>query len=273
MLGAGLMGAQIGVEYLAGGHDVTFVARDVDGARRRVDEALALAGRIGLDVRGAASFASAADPTASFELIAESLPESMELKVELLRPLAEALPEATIASNTSSLSITSLGEAAGAPTRTLGVHYWNPPLLMPVVEVIPGEHTDSALVARTVETLTAVGKQPVVVERDVPGFVWNRLQAAVMREALWLVDNGVVSPGRLDAIVREGLARRWRHVGPFAAAALGGAGTWLRVGENLVPELSDAPDLASLERWLEGDPAVLEAIRERRDEGLLEDLG
>ena len=275
VLGAGLMGAQMGVEYLSGGHDVTFSARDLDGARARVDDALVLAEQIGLDavgVRERCSFAQPDDVGAGFELVAESVPEDLQLKASLLRPVAQASPEATIATNTSSFPITTVGEAVGAPERTIGAHYLNPPLLMPTVEVILGEKTDPAVASHLVGTLAALGKMPLVVERDVPGFVWNRLQLALVREALWLVEHGVAAPEVVDTIVREGLARRWRQVGPFAAAALGGAGTWLRVGENLLPELSQARDLAGLERWLEQDRDVLDGVRDRRDAALIGEL-
>jgi 3-hydroxybutyryl-CoA dehydrogenase len=275
VLGAGLMGAQMGVEYACGGHEVTFSARDLDAARARVDDALALAARIGLDAGGArdrCAFALAADAGGGYDLVAESVPEDLELKASLLRPLAEASPDATIATNTSSLPITAVGEAAGAPERTVGAHYLNPPLLMPPVEVILGARTEPAVASALVDTLTALGKLPLVVERDVPGFVWNRLQVALVREALWLVENGVATPDVVDTVVREGLARRWRQVGPFPAAALGGAATWRQVGRNLLPELSQAHDLEGLEHWLERDPEVLSEIRERRDAALIDEL-
>ena len=275
VLGAGLMGAQMGVEYLCGGHDVAFSARDTDAARARVEDAFVLAGQIGLDLGSArerCSFARPDDVGGGFELVVESVPEDLELKASLLRPVARASPEATIATNTSSLPITAVGTAIGAPERTIGAHYLNPPLLMPPVEVILGERTAPAVASELVATLAALGKMPMIVERDVPGFVWNRLQLALVREALWLVENGVAAPEVVDTIVREGLARRWRRVGPFAAAALGGAGTWLRVGENLLPELSQARDLAGLEQWLEQDREVLDAVRELRDAALIGEL-
>jgi 3-hydroxybutyryl-CoA dehydrogenase len=265
VLGAGLMGAQIGCEYVAGGHDVTFVARDQEAAAERVRKASALAGRLGLEPTG--SYEIAARAERPVDLVVESLPEDLELKAALLAPLAET---PLIASNTSSLSITALGERIGAPERTVGTHYLNPPLLMPPVEVVAGARTDPAVVERTAATLSELGKLPVLVERDVPGFVWNRLQLALVREALWLVDEGVASPETVDAVVREGLARRWRHVGPFAVAALGGVETWLQVGENLLPELSCAADLAGLDRHVAlDDPQAAAAVR---DEALAEEL-
>ena len=86
----------------------------------------------------------------------------------------------------------------------------------------------------------------MLVQRDVPGFIWNRLQHALLREALWIVDNGVATPEAVDEVVRFGNARRWEHVGPFAAAALGGIDTWQRVAGELFPVLSNADDAGDL---------------------------
>ena len=145
-----------------------------------------------------------------------------------------------IASNTSSLSIGEIGEACGAPERTVGTHYWNPPLLMPLVEVIAGPRSRPEAVELARAAVAGCGKRPVLVQRDVPGFIWNRLQHALLREALWIIDNGVATPEAVDEVVRFGNARRWEHVGPFAAAALGGIGTWQRVAGELFPVLSNA---------------------------------
>ena len=191
--------------------------------------------------------------------------------------LAEA-PEPVVATNTSSLSISAIGEAIGAPERTVGTHYLNPPLLMPTVEVIAGERTTPETVSLAQETLVALGKLPVVVRRDVPGFVWNRLQFALVRECAWLVEHGVASAKDVDTVMREGLARRWRRVGPLRAVALGGIDTWNRSGRSIVPDLSNArelPDLASVaitdgnlsEDAAARDGALARELREERSMG------
>ncbi len=280
IVGAGLMGAQIGCEYALGGHDVTLVARDTGGVEERVRRAFDLIEAEQLapapavrEARGHTAVAPALEQHAPpFDLAIESLPESLELKAKLMRDVAEHSPDAILASNTSSIPISEVAEAIGAPERVVGTHYLNPPLLMPTVEVIPGIHTDPAIVPRVVALLEELGKRPVVVERDVPGFIWNRLQFALLRECTWLVDNGVATQADVDLILREGLARRWRRVGPFAAIGLGGIDTWGRAAANLVPELSTASDLGDLGRFVASDTAELERLAAARDALLAADL-
>jgi 3-hydroxybutyryl-CoA dehydrogenase len=278
--GAGLMGAQIGVEYALGGHRVVCVARRPAGVGERVVRALDLVAAHGLaaveTIEAARERITVVDAIELIEggvdLVVESVVEDLDTKIELLRLCAARFPAAILASNTSSLSITALGEGAGAPERTIGTHYWNPPLLMPLVEVIRGERTTGETVDRMTTTLRAMGKRPVLVEKDVPGFVWNRLQLALLREAVWIVEQGVAAPETVDEIVRDGLARRWRLTGPFETVALGGPDTFVRVAANLFPTLSDALAMADPSNWLERDPARLAAIRARRDAGLVEEL-
>lgn len=279
--GAGLMGAQIGCEYALGGHDVTLVARDVAAVGQRVEGALGLVSEHRLappgavdDARGRLRVARGVEHAGDgFDLALESLPEELDLKVRVLRELARTSPEAILASNTSSIPISTLaaGVGDGAAGRVVGTHYLNPPLLMPTVEVIAGERTAPAVTGRMVGTLERLGKLPVVVRRDVPGFVWNRLQFALLRECAWLVDNGVAAPADVDLVVREGLARRWRRVGPFAAIGLGGLDTWSRSAANLVPELATGAALGDLARFVpaEDDLARLAA---GRDAALAEEL-
>jgi len=142
---------------------------------------------------------------------------------------------------------------------------------MPLVEVVRGAHTSAEVEGRVVAVLRQVGKRPIRVG-DVPGFVWNRLQMAVLREAAWIVENGVASPDTVDEILADGLARRWRNVGFFRAIALGGVGTWERIAGSLFPELSTARSLNGLGRWVDEDPFNLLAAATSRDQGLAQDL-
>ena len=272
VLGAGLMGSAIAAEYAAGGHGVRVttspatsatvamerVARHLDELRRRAGEPLAA------EVEWSASTADAA---AGADLVVESLPEVAELKVAELAAAQAVAPGAILASNTSSLSLGTIAAGLADPSRLIGTHYLNPPLAFRVLELVQGPATDPAVAERTAAILRALGKQPVPV-RDVPGFVLNRLQLALLREAVELVDGGVVGAEDLDLLIREGLGRRWSAVGPFGTVALGGPATFRRVAEQLYPVLSRSqqpPD--SLDRLGLDEHGVAE-LRKARDRTL-----
>jgi 3-hydroxybutyryl-CoA dehydrogenase len=279
VLGPGLMGAQIACEYALGGHDVVALARRPDVARERIERGFATAREHGLATNGAVRGAEGRlrisediVDAAAAGIIVESVIEDLEQKALAVKPVIAVAPEAIIASNTSSIPITEIGNAIGAPERTLGAHYWNPPLLMPLVEIIKGQQTSDAVVQEMIAVLGGLGKRPVLVDRDVDGFVWNRLQLALLREAVWIVENGVADAATVDEIVRDGLARRWRYTGPFQTAALGGASTFERIAANLWPVLSTAPRLDALRQWLDESDETTALVRERRDAGLAAEL-
>jgi 3-hydroxybutyryl-CoA dehydrogenase len=279
LLGPGLMGSQIACEYALGGHQVVVLARRPDVAGERIERGFATARVHGLanpeDVAAARkrmTIAEESDGADGARIIIESVVEDLAAKKEALLPVVARNPDAIVASNTSSIPITAIGAAIGAGERTVGAHYWNPPLLMPMVEVIRGDETAEAVVTEMTSTLRALGKRPVLVDRDVQGFAWNRLQLALLREAVWLVENGVASPATVDEIVRDGLARRLRYTGPFQTAALGGAATFERVANLLWPALSTATSLENLRQWLDESPETTGPLRERRDRGLTADM-
>ncbi len=273
------MGAQIACEYALGGHEVVILARRVDAAEERLARSWATALEHGLATADEITQAQRrillmtdVAQTAGAEIIVESVVEDLDEKAAAVKPLLALSPAAIVASNTSSIPITAIGEAVGAPEQTVGAHYWNPPLLMPLVEIIRGEGTSDAAVETMETTVRGLGKRPVRIDRDVPGFVWNRLQLALLREAVWIVEQGVASPEVVDEIVRDGLARRWRYTGPFQTAALGGAATFERIAGNLWPVLSQASSVDDLRQWLDETPDTTQPLRERRDSGLAADL-
>jgi 3-hydroxybutyryl-CoA dehydrogenase len=279
LLGPGLMGSQIACEYALGGHEVIVLARRPDIARERIERgfATALEHRLATPDESATAreritITEESDGAGGAQIIVESVVEDLAEKQAALLPVVARNPNAVVASNTSSIPITAIGEAIGAGEGTVGAHYWNPPLLMPMVEVIRGDKTPESVVVEMTATLRALGKRPVLVDRDVQGFAWNRLQLALLREAVWLVENGVASPATVDEIVRDGLARRWRYTGPFQTAALGGAATFERVANLLWPALSTATSLKDLRQWLDESPEKTGPLRERRDRGLAADM-
>jgi 3-hydroxybutyryl-CoA dehydrogenase len=279
LLGPGLMGSQIACEYALGGHEIVVLARRPDVAGERIERGFSTARVHGLanpeDVAAARKRMTIAEETDGGDgarIIVESVVEDLAEKKGALLPIVARNPDAIVASNTSSIPITAIGAAIGAGERTVGAHYWNPPLLMPMVEIIRGDETAEDVVTEMTATLRALGKRPVLVDRDVQGFAWNRLQLALLREAVWLVENGVASPATIDEIVRDGLARRWRYTGPFQTAALGGAATFERVANLLWPVLSRATSLQDLRQWLDESPETTGPLRERRDRGLAADM-
>jgi 3-hydroxybutyryl-CoA dehydrogenase len=203
-------------------------------------------------------------------VVVESIVEDLATKQTLFAMLDRvAPPTALLCSNTSSLRITAIAADLVHPARVIGTHYWNPPHLLPVVEVIPGEQTAPETVAAVLALLERMGKEPVRVRREVPGFIWNRLQLAMLRECLWLVSNGVATPEDIDTIMERGLGRRWSLSGPFATVRLGGPHIFTRVAEELFPQFAAEPE--EPEGWREIlttsrtdiDSATARAARER----------
>ena len=275
ILGGGLMGSQIATEFAVNRHTVKVATRRVDVGNKRVAEAISSAISYGILNTDTATEVKRHITVTSLpiksgpppDLILETLPEHLDLKIDVLARPVDDNRHAVVASNTSSLSISEIGRRLEASDRTLGMHYWNPPILMPLVEVVAGEGTKTETVARAQSILRSIGKRPVIVRRDVPGFIWNRLQFALLREALWLVENDVCDEETVDVVVRDGLARRSRLTGPFETAAIGGIETFRRVATNLFPQLSCA-QTCELPDSLARDAEELAALRERRDQEL-----
>ena len=173
------------------------------------------------------------------ELVVESIAEDLAAKVELLgRAERLALPDAVLATNTSSLSIASIAAGLERPERFAGLHWFNPPELVPLVEVVAGERTDAGVVEALRDWMEALGKAPIVLRKDIPGFVANRLQYGLVREAWTLVEDGVCSYEDVDRALTHGLGARWAAVGPFQIADLAGLDVYLAVIRNLYPDLS-----------------------------------
>ena len=229
VVGAGTMGAGIARIFAAGGASVRLTARrqeSLDAARERAGEAVAMTTDLDEALAGA-------------YLVVETIVEEVEPKRGVLARAEElAAPDAILTTNTSSLSVDEVGGELQRPERFAGLHFLNPPELVQVVEVVGGART----ALETLETLRGwmeeLGKAPVVVRVDVPGFVVNRLQYALLREAYGLVDAGVCSFEDVDRAVTAGLGARWAAIGPFQTMDLAGLDVHAAVAENLWPELA-----------------------------------
>jgi 3-hydroxybutyryl-CoA dehydrogenase len=183
------------------------------------------------------------------EIVVEAAPEDVGIKQELFRGLEDRTgADRIFCTNTSAISIDELAGCLVHPERFVGTHFWNPAHLIPLVEIIPGGATSEAAVERIVALMRQIGQKPVRINRNIPGFVGNRLQHALQREALALVEKGVVSPGDLDEIVRYSFGLRMPLMGPFERADLGGLDVTLRVHEYLLPYLDRRTEPAGLLR-------------------------
>ncbi|TFV91057.1 3-hydroxyacyl-CoA dehydrogenase NAD-binding domain-containing protein [Blastococcus sp. CT_GayMR16] len=205
-------------------------ARTLPGGPRDAEELL---GRIEVapDLEAAVS---------GVDVVQENGPERIELKRELFARVEEAAPaEALILSSTSGLMPTELSRDMRTPGRLLVGHPFNPPHVLPLVEIVPGERTEQWAVDAAVEFYRGLGKKPVVLHREVPGFVANRLQSAIFKECVHLVLEGVVDVAELDEVVTESIGLRWSTQGPFESMHLGGGPGGLRhLFEHLGPGMS-----------------------------------
>ena len=172
------------------------------------------------------------------DFVFEAAPEKLPLKQQIFAELESlTAPDTILASNSSAIPTTEIGRNLTHRERVVGTHFWNPPHLVPLVEVIQNEKTSDAVVARTIELLRAAGKAPVHVRRDIPGFVGNRLQHALKREAIALVAAGVCDAETLDTVVKEGFGARMAVLGPLEQSDLVGLDLTLDISEVLVADL------------------------------------
>jgi 5-formyl-3-hydroxy-2-methylpyridine 4-carboxylate dehydrogenase len=211
VIGLGTMGPGIAATLARAGMAVA--AFDADpGQRHRAPKGLETAAgvlaRLGLPDRGGAvtlrdSLAVAVEDA---ELVVETVPEKLELKIEVFRQVEAVVgPDCVLASDTSGIPITKIQEALSAPARVVGMHWSNPPHIIPMIEVIAGARTAPEVVRRMVDWVRLTGHLPVVIKKDVPGFVENRVLYAVMRECVDLVEKGVIDAADLDTCVTWGI--------------------------------------------------------------------
>lgn len=190
-----------------------------------------------------------ADAAHHADFVVEAVVEDLEVKREVLRQIETYCPpRAVIASTTSSFRVADMAVDSNRADRFLVTHFWNPPYIIPVVEVMPGRSTSAGSVRTTIELLEAVGKRPVLVRRDVAGFVGNRLQHALRREAIAIVADGIAAPEDVDLIARLSFGLRLPVVGLLETVDLGGLDLTLAIQSYLLPELDRSTEPRSLIR-------------------------
>jgi 3-hydroxyacyl-CoA dehydrogenase len=182
---------------------------------------------------------------AGCQLVIEAAPEKLELKQQLFADFERSVtPDAILASNTSGIPITRIAANLQNPERVVGMHWSNPPHMIPMIEVIPGESTSQATVDATVKLVQDFGYHAVV-EREVPGFVENRILYAILRECLDLVDRGIVDAAGLDTNVRWGIGYKLAVIGPMELLDMAGLDIYKAVGTYLNPDLSTSGEVSS----------------------------
>jgi 3-hydroxybutyryl-CoA dehydrogenase/5-formyl-3-hydroxy-2-methylpyridine 4-carboxylate dehydrogenase len=178
-------------------------------------------------------------------VVLEAVPEKLELKQEVFPEFERHVAEdAILASNTSGIPITKIAAVCAHPERVVGMHWSNPPHLIPMIEVIPGEQTDSRVVDDACELIRSFGYYPVV-EKEVPGFVENRILYAILRECLDLVDRGIIDPEGLDLNVRWGIGYKLAVIGPMELLDMAGLDIYNAVGSYLNQDLSTSGEVSS----------------------------
>ena len=248
--GMGTMGRGIAHCLAAAGYDVR--CYEVDAATRgratpllqSLQETLIKAGLLAAEQAAPALarvqlFAELEPCVAGAQLVVEAIPENLELKLDFYARLDELCePHVVFASNTSGLSITKLAAATERPGKVVGFHWWNPAHLMPLIEVTKGGGTSDDTADLLMALSRKLGKRPILVRRDVPGFVGNRLQFAVLREALHLVQEGIASPEDVDTAMKAGPGIRYAFLGPLETADLGGLDVFASISSYLFAELA-----------------------------------
>jgi 3-hydroxybutyryl-CoA dehydrogenase len=245
VVGAGLMGHGIAQVFALAGHDVTItdtIVQNLDTATSRIAANLR---DLGEDESAAARVQPCfdlAEAVRDADYVVEAVLENLPLKQKLFAEIERHVRADTIlASNTSVIPITSIMKGLSKRERALGTHWWNPPFLVPLVEVIETQWTTPEAIAWTMALHTAAGKKPAHVKKDVPGFIGNRLQHALWREAISLVEHGICDAETVDAVIKSSFGRRLAVLGPLENADMIGTDLTLAIHETVLPAVESRP--------------------------------
>jgi 3-hydroxybutyryl-CoA dehydrogenase len=252
VLGGGTMGVGIIAMFLGGGWKVDVVSRSAstrDGLPAATAKALAAMGKPA-DTSGLATYATLPEaPWPRIDLVVETVTEDLALKQQIFADMERlARPDCALTSNSSSFPISEIAKGLKTQGRMMGLHFFMPAHLIPLVEVVRSVHTDIPTAEKVGTIMSALGKRPVQVKKDVIGFLGNRIQGALMREALWLIEQGVASPEDIDATVRLSFGFRYAAAGPIMQKEHSGWDTTCAVAKIIWPDLNNA----------DGPPPVLQ---------------
>lgn len=241
VLGGGLMGAGIAQIFAAAGYSVTVFEPSEDvrsSLEARTVENLKMVGGDTNAVDRIKTVADLASAVSDADYVTEAAPEKIDLKRSIFADLERLAPRhAILASNTSVIPITKIVSGLETTDRMLGNHWWNPPYLVPLVEVIQTEWTSPETIATSMALLKGIGKEPAHLKKDTTGFVGNRLQHALWREAIAMIAEGICDPQTLDACVKNSFGLRSAVIGPLENADLIGLDLTLDIHSTMMPEL------------------------------------
>jgi 3-hydroxybutyryl-CoA dehydrogenase len=245
VVGAGLMGHGIAQVFALAGHEVTItdaVQANVDSVKSRIAANLRDLGDDPAAVERVRPLADLAETVRGADFVVEAVSEDLPLKQKLFVEIETCVrPDTILASNTSVIPITRIMEGLRDRSRALGTHWWNPPYLVPLVEVIGTEWTSQKAIDFTMRLHAEAGKKPAHVKKDVPGFIGNRLQHALWREAISLVEHGICDAETVDEVVKAAFGRRLAVLGPLENADMVGTDLTLAIHRTVLPDIDGRP--------------------------------
>jgi 3-hydroxybutyryl-CoA dehydrogenase len=245
VLGAGLMGHGIAQVFARAGHAVSIydpVAASLDQVRTRIAANLRNLGDDESAAERVQPCTDLAEAVRDADFVVEAAPEDLAVKRKLFGEVEGLVrPDTILASNTSVIPITAIMQDLRERSRALGTHWWNPPFLVPLVEVIGTQWTSRAAIDWTMVLHAAAGKKPAHVKKDVPGFIGNRLQHALWREAIALVEHGICDAETVDTVIKAAFGRRLAVLGPLENADLVGTDLTLAIHKTVLPAIDARP--------------------------------
>ena len=245
VVGAGLMGHGIAQVFALAGHDVIIYDSFEKTLATAKDRILANLKDLGDDLSAVERVTPVADlgrAVRDADYVVEAVLEDLPLKQKLFAEIERHVrPETILASNTSVIPITDIMQGLERRERALGTHWWNPPFLVPLVEVIETPWTKPEAVAFTMKLHADAGKKPAHVKKDVPGFIGNRLQHALWREAVSLVENGICDAETVDTVIKAAFGRRIAVLGPLENADMVGTDLTLEIHKTVLPAIDSRP--------------------------------
>ena len=245
VIGAGLMGHGIAQVFAVAGHEVSITdtaMANLGSVQERIAAGLADLGDDPRAVERVSGHHDLAEAVRDADFVVEAVSENLPLKQALFAEIEQHVrPDAILASNTSVIPITDIMGKLNARERALGTHWWNPPTLVPLVEVIGTQWTSPQAIDFTMKLHAAAGKKPAHVKKDVPGFIGNRLQHALWREAVSLVERGICDAETVDTVIKAAFGRRLAVLGPLENADLVGTDLTLAIHKTVLSDLESRP--------------------------------